>query len=121
MTAPKMEIIRGDMAVLTKIRPRYMVGVRVEVLKVNPKTATVRVIEADKVKARTWADREFRVPRVSLEWVPSEGLTARPIDVAALEESLRAEAEAEERFEARAAFGPGVEVVDIITGRRYTT
>jgi hypothetical protein len=28
---------------------------------------------------------------------------------------------AEERFEARAAFGPGVEVVDIISGRRYTT
>ena len=27
----------------------------------------------------------------------------------------------EERFEARAAFGAGVEVVDIISGRSYTT
>ena len=28
---------------------------------------------------------------------------------------------AEERFEARAAMGPGVEMVNIITGERYTT
>jgi hypothetical protein len=27
----------------------------------------------------------------------------------------------EERFEARAAFGPGVELMDVITGQRWTT
>ena len=32
-----------------------------------------------------------------------------------------AEQRAEERFEARAAMGPGVEMVNIITGERYTT
>ena len=32
-----------------------------------------------------------------------------------------AEQIAEERFEARAAMGPGVEMVNIITGERYTT
>ena len=28
---------------------------------------------------------------------------------------------AEERFEARAAFGPGVQVVDVFSGRKFTT
>ena len=32
-----------------------------------------------------------------------------------------AEEIAEERFEARAAMGPGVEMVNIVTGERYTT
>ena len=32
-----------------------------------------------------------------------------------------AEQRAEERFEARAAMGPGVKMVNIITGERYTT
>ncbi len=121
MTAPKMEIVVGDVAEYVASRPRYMVGVRVEVLKLNPKTAKVKVVEADRDKAGIWGKREFRVPRTSIEWIPSEGLTARPIDVDALEESLRADAEAENRFEMLAAFGPGVEVVDVFTGKRYNT
>jgi len=31
------------------------------------------------------------------------------------------EPSAEQRFEARAAHGPGVEIVDVISGRRFTT
>ena len=41
--------------------------------------------------------------------------------LAAYRASQPAEASAEEQYEMRAAFGPGVEVVDIITGRRHRT
>lgn len=34
---------------------------------------------------------------------------------------LAAEAAAEQAFEMRAAFGPGVEVVDVLTGERFYT
>jgi hypothetical protein len=37
------------------------------------------------------------------------------------EAQLKLEAEAEEAFERRAAFGPGVTVVNVLTGKRYTT
>ncbi|MCP1674561.1 hypothetical protein J2T57_001663 [Natronocella acetinitrilica] len=49
---------------------------------------------------------------------------ARDADLKVLLEAYRRAAphdSAEARFERRAAFGPGVEVVDVLSGRRYRT
>ena len=40
---------------------------------------------------------------------------------AAAYHAMRLEPSGEEAFEMRAAFGPGVEVVDVFTGRRHRT
>lgn len=55
---------------------------------------------------------------------PEAQAVARKIHVAALFADYRAAqgpVTAEQRAEARAAHGPGVEIVDVISGRRFTT
>jgi hypothetical protein len=42
-------------------------------------------------------------------------------EFAAAYHAMRPEPSGEEAFEMRAAFGPGVEVVDVFTGRRHRT
>ena len=63
--------------------------------------------------------REYGIP------CGAEHLAARDAEIAAFVAEYRrrqpAEPSAEERAEARAAHGAGVELVDVVTGRRFTT
>ena len=56
-----------------------------------------------------------------VEEAPAEEVEAEEAPAEEVEADPEAEEIAEERFEARAAMGPGVEMVNIVTGERYTT
>ena len=79
---------------------------------------------------RRWISNNAVIPVCVLEndaclIVPDEHRAAYDAETAAFFAEYRlnqpAEPTDEERFEARAAHGPGVELVDVITGRRWTT
>jgi hypothetical protein len=76
----------------------------------NEKPYVVRKFEAGEVHFKDGA----------AGWLMDDG-EFRPLMDDAMAELHSAEQIAEERFEARAAMGPGVEMVNIITGERYTT
>src|SRR5574342_1343609 len=44
------------------VRPRYLSGVKAEIIRTNQKTITVKVHEEDKFKARKYGYGEFRTP-----------------------------------------------------------
>jgi hypothetical protein len=79
--------------------------------------------------ALRWKSNDHVVPPSTFEdaglEVPADQRDARDRDAEESIERYRANQPAEpsdeERAEARAAHGPGVELVDAITGRRYTT
>ena len=55
------------------------------------------------------------------EVVRQEELSDFLADYRACQSNRSAEQIAEERMEARAAMGPGVEMIDVFTGKKYTT
>lgn len=84
-------------------------------------------------KILRWCSNDAVVPRDIMEgtdWPYQDEMNAvRDADLSAFVAQYKAarfatptpEQRAEEAFERRAAFGPGEEVVDILTGERYTT
>lgn len=91
-----------------------------EIVKVNPKNFKVKTLES---RGR---HRSYRVGSVwtvppSLCSPASEGRKTTTRREAAYAVDYAREAEAEQAFERLAAFGPGVTVVDVLTGKKYRT
>jgi hypothetical protein len=89
-----------------------------EVTKVNRKTYKVKTLESRGTKRSYEVGSVWTVPK-TLCWAADE----KPARVTTAPRRRRRyrRRTAEEMFEMRAAFGRGVDMVDVLTGERFTT